>query len=336
MADLTKIVRGVDVSHHQSDIDVGSLPVRFVIARTAQAKGGQYGTTIDRFYSQHKANALRAGKMFSSYLYLGNGLSAADNAALHAACEPDRKVPLMVDWEQGSGNGSFLRSCVRELQRAGYGVWGTYAPRWYWASQGSPDLSGLPPLVSSRYPDNQPGGFDREYLGTPESYWLGYGGNTVRMLQFSSVVRFSQYPGRDIDGDAFIGTDADLARWWDPDLPNPTPKPADLNRGEELMERITVTPPDGNEHNVRVNLSGAPGAAVVVRPRIDGSGFSTPMWVGHIFAWGNDKQGVGHDPAYIPGYDPKLTSHRRYELPGAVWADIRYSAAEPFDIDIVG
>jgi len=106
--------------------------------------------------------------------------------------------------------------------------------------------------------------------------------------------------------------------------------------GVELMERITVTPKDAEQHAVRVNLSGSQGAAVIIRPRLDKDGFSKPMWVGDIFAWGNDHQGIGHNPTQTPGYNNKLTSHRRYDLPGAVWADINYSSADPFDIDIVG
>lgn len=106
--------------------------------------------------------------------------------------------------------------------------------------------------------------------------------------------------------------------------------------GVEIMERITVTPPNGDENAVRVFLSGSPGAAVVVRPRLDGDGFAKPLWVGNIYAWGSDHQGIGHNPVQSAGYNSKLTSHRRYDLPGAVWADINYSAAEPFEIDIVG
>lgn len=106
--------------------------------------------------------------------------------------------------------------------------------------------------------------------------------------------------------------------------------------GVEIMERITVTPPNANQNTVRVFLSGSPGAAVVIRPRLGGDGFSKPMWVGDIFAWGNDHQGVGHNPTQVAGYNNKLTSHRRYDLPGAVWADINYSAADPFELDIVG
>jgi len=106
--------------------------------------------------------------------------------------------------------------------------------------------------------------------------------------------------------------------------------------GAEIMERITVTPPNAAQNTVRVFLSGSPGAAVVVRPRIDGEGFAKPLWVGDIFAWGSDHQGIGHNPTQTPGYDSRLTSHRRYDLPGALWADINYSAAQEFEIDIVG
>nr|WP_240490884.1 glycoside hydrolase family 25 protein [Amycolatopsis vancoresmycina] len=106
--------------------------------------------------------------------------------------------------------------------------------------------------------------------------------------------------------------------------------------GVEIMERITVTPPNAEENTLRVFLSGSPGAAVVIRPRLGGDGFSKPMWVGNIYAWGNDHQGVGHNPAQSGGYNARLTSHRRYDLPGAIWADINYSAADPFEVDIVG
>lgn len=337
MADLAEVgARVVDVSHHQT-IDVGQLQgIDGVIARTAQAKGGQYGTTIDRMYLTHKSNALRAGKLFTSYFYLGSGLSPAANASLHASCEPDRGVGVMLDWENGSGNGQFLLDSLAAFRALGYAVWGTYAPRWYWDGQGRPDLRDCPPLVSSRYKDNAPGSYTAEYLGTPESYWDGYGNNTVHLLQFTSVGRASPFPAINLDCNAYRDTRAQLAAWWNPAIPNPTPDPADVDREEELMERKTITPPNADQNTVRIWLSGGAGAAVIVRPRIDGTGLSKPMWVGDIFAWGSNKQGVGHNPTQTPNYDNRLTSHRRYDLPGAVWADLNYSAAEAFELDIVG
>lgn len=120
------------------------------------------------------------------------------------------------------------------------------------------------------------------------------------------------------------------------DAPPAPPAPLTVEPGVEIMERITVTPPNAGSNTVRLNLSGSSGAAVVVRPRIDGSGVSKPMWVGNIFAWGSDRTGIGHNPKSEPGYDDRLTSHRRFALPGAVWADLEYSASEPFEIDVVG
>lgn len=98
--------------------------------------------------------------------------------------------------------------------------------------------------------------------------------------------------------------------------------------GVELMERKTIAA-SPNTTAVRLLLSGSPGAAVVVRPG------PTPVWIGNVFAWGNDKTGIGHNPK-VEGRDPKVTSARRYELPGALWCDLEYSAQDPFDLDIVG
>ncbi|MFD5244988.1 hypothetical protein ACFWIW_10615 [Amycolatopsis sp. NPDC058340] len=204
--DTTGVLRGVDVSHHQEGLDVGRLPVDYVIARTAQAAGGRYGTTRDRAYAKHKVNAIRGGKLFCSYLYLGNAISAAANVALHASIEPDRGVPVMVDWEDGSGDGAFLRAVISEFGKAGYRVVLTYAPKWYWQKVGSPRLDGLPPLVSSRYPDNNPAGYEAQYEKCPASFWNGYGGNTVGVLQFSSSGRLDPYPGNNLDLLAFRGT----------------------------------------------------------------------------------------------------------------------------------
>jgi hypothetical protein len=335
MANIAGILRGGDFSHHQETLNLGLLPLDFAICRTAQAKGGKYGTTIDRAYAKHKANVLGAGKLHSAYFYIGNGLSAEGNVAVHQSVEPDRRVPLMLDWEDGSGNGAFLETVYGAFRNAGYFVWGLYAPRWYWQAQGSPDLSWGPPLVSSRYVDMNPGSFEAEYAATPESYWAGYGNNSVRMLQFTSAGRLQPYPGNNLDLDAFKGTRADLAAWWNPNLPNPGIDPAD-QREAEIMERFTVTPPGDDSYSTRIYLPGTSQAGVIVRPRLGAKDAINPMWVGDIWAWGQDGVGIGHNPTQTPGYNSKLTNHRFYPLPGALWADLNYSSAAPFELEIVG
>lgn len=107
--------------------------------------------------------------------------------------------------------------------------------------------------------------------------------------------------------------------------------------GVELMERITVTPPNNGENAVRLNLPGGSNAKVIVRPQLNGDGkVKAPMWVGDIFAWGQDGAGVGHNPTQVKGYNNRLDSHREYPLPGALWCDLNYSSSLPFTIDIVG
>jgi hypothetical protein len=341
MADLTGILRGYDLSHH-NDVDAGRLQGDFVIARTAQARGGQYGDTLDRLYKRHRDSARRAGKLFSSYFYVGDGRSAEGNVALHESVEPDRGIPVMLDWEKGSGNGAFLETVYGAFGNAGYFVWGLYAPRWYWQSVGSPDLSWGPPLIQSRYADMQPGSYENEYRSVSESWWGGYGNNSVKMLQFSSTVRDPAYPSLNLDGDAFKGSRAALADWWNPHRPNPTPDPVDL-RGVEIMETVTLPASPGSS-TARIKLPGGPSARIIVRPRgivstndpATNNRTPDPVWMGHIYAWGDNNTGVGHDPVYAPGYNNRWDSVREWALPGALWADVNYSCKNPVDIDIVG
>lgn len=216
MANAQGVIFGHDVSHHQPGIDVGRLAGQFIVARTGQAPGPyrdskgnlkRYGRTVDTMYKAHKSNAARGGKLFSSYFYLGSDYTPDQNAAMHAELEPDRGVPVMLDWEKGSGNVAFFRSCVDAFRRAGYGrVWGSYAPKWYLDEVGGGSLAGLPKLVASKYATMTPGSVSSRFALSSESGWNGYGGNEVLLYQFSSVGRDPAYPGTDLDCLAFRGT----------------------------------------------------------------------------------------------------------------------------------
>lgn len=338
MADSSGVLFGVDVSHHQDTMDVGLLPVDFVIARTAQVKGGKYATsTYDRRYQAHKANASAGGKLFSSYLYLGSGMSAEGNVAVHRSVEPDINVPVMLDWEDGSGDGNFLKACYGAFTDAGYYVWGVYVPSWYWKEQGSPDLSGLPPLIASRYADMKPGSLASEYASTPESYWLGYGNNTPRMVQFTSSLRLPPYPANNLDGDAFKGTRADLANWWNPSTPLP-----ENTTGESDVSLIQTIRVPASPTTTGIQIPRLPGGAnckLIVRvPGFDWTTrkTTTPVWQGHVFAYGDRNSGVGHDPAYLPNFKSKLDADAEILLPGALNARYEYSCAVDFDLEIYG
>ena len=116
---------------------------------------------------------------------------------------------MIPDVEANSGSVSLTRDIVKRLRAAGYRVPLLYLPRWYWQQIGSPSLAGLPPLWSSRYPDNKIGGIKDEYRDVPPHFWDGYGGLPVAVLQFTSSARVA---GRaPIDGNAYRGT---LTKLW--------------------------------------------------------------------------------------------------------------------------
>jgi hypothetical protein len=102
----------------------------------------------------------------------------------------------------------------------------------------------------------------------------------------------------------------------------------------ELMERYNVEK-SASTTTKRVRLPGGPNAKIIIRPAVEG-GAEAPVWLGHVYAWGSDKQGVGGDPMSIPGYNGKVVYSREIALPNAIWADVQYSTNADFVIDCVG
>jgi lysozyme len=107
-------------------------------------------------------------------------------------------------------------------------------------------------------------------------------------------------------------------------------------KATELMERRTLAASPSTT-SVRLLLSGSETSAIVIRPKLDAKGFTAnPVFLGNVFAWASDHNGIGHNPMNVPGYDGRVVTHRRLDLPGAVWADFEYSSNDAFDVDIVG
>ena len=198
---------GLDISHHQgTSLDLAQCRregVEFIFLKATEGS-----SLVDSAFAGNLAKARAAGLLVAAYHYVRSNATAAAQVANVARVVP-RDVPVIPDVEANSGGIALVRDVVARLQAAGYHVPLTYLPRWYWQQLGSPSLEGLPPLWSSRYPDNVVGSLADEWTDVPVSYWSGYGGLGVAVLQFTSSAAIAGH--KPIDANAFCGTRDQLA-----------------------------------------------------------------------------------------------------------------------------
>lgn len=201
------ITFGLDISHHQAAaLDLAQCRregIAFVFLKATEGSG-----FVDPEFRANLAEARAAGLLVAAYHYVRFDASAAGQVANVRRAVP-RDVPVIPDVEAGSGPLSITREVIAGLRAAGYTVPLSYIPRWYWQQIGSPSLVGLPPLWSSRYPDNAVGSLADEWADVPARYWDGYGGLPVAVLQFTSSVRIAGHAP--LDANAFRGTREQLA-----------------------------------------------------------------------------------------------------------------------------
>lgn len=197
---------GIDISGWQEGLELDQVAREGFSAVIAKATQGDDYANPE--YAAQKAGALRNGMRFMAYHYVVDGPSAAAQVDNYERTEPDRSVPVMLDHEKQSGNADVLRSVYTEFVRRSYAVALIYVPRWYWRDYiGSPDLSGLPPLMASAYGDDLPGYASALYPGDSAPGWNDYGGNRVAVLQFTQRARVA---GQQIDAWAYRGNAAEL------------------------------------------------------------------------------------------------------------------------------
>lgn len=200
---------GIDISHHQDlSLDLAQCKregIDFVFLKSSE--GSNF---LDDKFVANLAEALRAGLLPAAYHYVRSNASAAAQVANVARIVP-KSVPVIPDVEANSGGVALTREFVDRLRAAGYRVPLTYLPKWYWQQIGSPSLADLPPLWSSRYPDNVVGLLAAEWSHVPASYWNGYGGLGVAVLQFTSSVRIAGH--QPIDANAYKGTREQLSEF---------------------------------------------------------------------------------------------------------------------------
>lgn len=199
---------GIDVSHHQGAVNWPAMfrdGVRF-----AGLKATEGDSLVDSRFASNLKQSRAAGVLPFAYHYQRAVASAAEQVS-HIARVVPKDCPVALDVEAGSGPVSVTRAIRAGLVGRGYHVSLSYIPRWYWLGVGQPSLVGLPPLWSSRYPDNVIHDINVEYAEVARFYphfWEGYGGLTVAILQFTSSARVG---GRaPIDGNAYRGSLAQL------------------------------------------------------------------------------------------------------------------------------
>ena len=319
-------ILGIDISHHQGGFDVERASregIDFFIFKATEGSG-----FTDSRFAENVAKARKTGKPFAAYHYQRSGVSASAQVA-HISRVVPRDIPVIPDVEAGSGGVSLTRDIVARLRAAGYRVPLLYLPRWYWQQIGSPSLAGLPPLWSSRYPDNIIGDIRDEYADVPPHFWDGYGGLPVRLLQFTSSARVA---GRaPIDANAFKGTRAELAALFNGSpsggaaAPSRTPgediMPVPLPTGEHAR---SFQIPEGTE-KIAINC---PHGKIVVK---------TLFLVGNGYPNGSEPDGL---PKFdlkreaVPNNDTGYVVHRlrpwRVDVPkGATSGAIYYHYPDP-------
>jgi lysozyme len=226
---MATITFGLDISHHQDlALDLGQARrdgCEFVFIKSSE--GNNF---IDAEFTANLAEALREGLYPAAYHYVRSNASAASQVANVARVVP-KDVPVIPDVEANSGGVALCREFVERLRAAGYRVPLTYLPRWYWQQIGSPSLAGLPPLWSSRYPNNTVGTLASEWRDVPATYWAGYGGLDVAVLQFTSSARIAGH--QPLDANAFRGSREELAQFLG--YARAAPVPINNKEEEEMM-----------------------------------------------------------------------------------------------------
>jgi len=112
----------------------------------------------------------------------------------------------MLDFEANSGDIANFWRVVNAFNAEGVQISLSYIPHWYWQNIGSPDLTGVPGLVSSSYFGH--GNYASAlYPGDGGVGWDAYGNATPQIWQFTDGALVA---GLSVDCNAFKGTETEL------------------------------------------------------------------------------------------------------------------------------
>jgi hypothetical protein len=194
---------GIDVASYQAGLNLAEVKAEtfdFIIAKATE--GSSY---VDPYWTAFRDGAGANGLILVAYHYVTLDAPAAQAENLVSALG-DNSIPVMLDFEAGSGDLDNFWAVTEAITTAGAHVSLSYIPRWYWQEIGSPDLTGVPGLVASDYVEGT-GYASALYPGDDSDLWAGYGGAEPVILQFTDA---AEVAGQTVDADAFVGTADEL------------------------------------------------------------------------------------------------------------------------------
>ncbi|MGW2664153.1 glycoside hydrolase family 25 protein [Nocardia tengchongensis] len=190
---------GIDISNNNGpDIDLAQVAregFQFVFAKVTEGDG-----FVDYTWPRYRDAAHTNGLLVAGYHYLRADADIDAQADLYLEHLGD--AATMVDFEADSGDLTTFWSFVDAVNARGRAINLSYVPRWYWQRIGSPDLSNVPGLIQSSYVYGS-GPASALYPGDDSPFWIGFGGKTVDILQFTDAAMVA---GHRVDADAFTGT----------------------------------------------------------------------------------------------------------------------------------
>jgi lysozyme len=194
---------GIDVASYQAGLNLAEVKAEsfdFIIAKATQGSG-----YVDPAWTSFRDGAVANDLILVAYHYVTLDAATAQAENLVGALG-DTSIPVMLDFEAGSGDLANFWAVTDAITAAGAHVALSYIPRWYWQQIGSPDLTGVPGLVASDYVGGS-GYASALYPGDDSDFWAGYGGVEPVILQFTDA---AEVAGQTVDADAYIGTAEEL------------------------------------------------------------------------------------------------------------------------------
>ena len=270
------MLKGIDISHWQANLDIASTGAQFVICKATQ------GTTfVDSSSDRHYQIAKRLGLKLGVYHYASGGdpIAEADFFVRNIRGYIGEAI-LILDWEKNQ-NGRYHEHaswCLKFLNRVKEltGV----KPLIYMsasvikAADWSSVVAGDYGLWVAGYPDN------RDSWDIPQFIW------NVSPWPFYAIWQYTSSGGR-LDRDVFMG---DRTAWdkyaavnGQPVNPSPAPAPARKSNEELATEVIRGDWGNGQDRRNRLTAAGYDYGAVqsIVNQRLSGSsnsGGSGEVW----------------------------------------------------------